>query len=330
MINKKEKKPLGSILIVFEDKKSSRYYIQSKIDALDLNKQTQIEIYTDKDEGGEDPKSTAEFALEKIEKLNKNLKEEGRLPINQVFCVVDVDSHDADNNNPHKNKVRDCVQICQGNSNSNLEFVPIISNECFEVWYILHFKILGDSKPISRPMSRGKSKKTRKFIADDERTDKLLGKYLGSAYAKNETDIYTVLQNANADETQAIANAKWLETYHRKNENVLMEPYYFTNPSTNVYRLVERLNEIHLQIYPPPVSEITKDDIKNNHFLEDYIAELVILINRHFENASKKQKIDLVENILKKPYNNQAYIDYYNEIGLYIIANHEDFKYQKQ
>jgi hypothetical protein len=332
-MNKKEKTPLGSILIVSEDTKSSRFYIESKIATLQLRKQTYIEIYVGGEIAGKDkkksrdPKSAAEFAIKQLQDLNKTLNEEEKAPITQVFCVVDVDNHDADANNPHKNKVRDCVQICQGNSNSNIEFVPIISNECFEAWYILHFKNSGDSKPISRPMSRGKSKKTRKFIADDERTDKLLEKYLGSAYAKNETDIYTVLQNANADETQAIANAKWLEDYHRKNQNVLMEPYYFANPSTNVYRLVERLTEINLQIYPPPVSEITKDDIKNNRFLEDYIAELVILINMHFENASKKQKIDLVQGILNNPYNNKACIDFRTEIAAYVNENHEHFKF---
>jgi RloB-like protein len=327
MKNKKEAKPLGSILIVFEDKKSSRFYTDAKIDALKLRQSRQINIYTQKDNTKNkktNPNGIIKEAIKKLEEVNQELKNQEKLPINQVFCVVDVDNHDADVNNPTKNQVRDCVQICQSNSNTEIEFVPIISNECFEVWYILHFKTLGDSRPIYRKMSGTTHKRA---ISDDERTDKLLEKYLGTSYAKGNDEIYTALQSVKADEAKAIANAKWLENYHTQNENAIMSPYYFANPSSNMYRLVERLNEIHVQMYPPPSSDITINDVKTEGFLEEYIVELVTLINMHFENESRQHKIALVESILKKPYNNEACIAFPNEIAPYVHQNHEHFKF---
>lgn len=89
------------------------------------------------------------------------------------------------------------------------------SNECFELWFILHFGF------------------TDNCLGRDY--DKKLSALLGRKYTKNDTDIYDDIKGK---ESLAIKNAKKLETMHEKNG---VKSPLRRDPSTTVYKLVERL-----------------------------------------------------------------------------------------
>jgi RloB-like protein len=93
-------------------------------------------------------------------------------------------------------------------------FQVAYSNECFELWYILHFQFLSTGLPRS------------------DYEDKL-SELLGQKYRKNDSTIYQQLL-----EKQQVAikyAEKLLETYDRTNPEQ-------DNPSTTVHLLVQALN----------------------------------------------------------------------------------------
>ncbi len=90
------------------------------------------------------------------------------------------------------------------------------SNEAFEIWYLLHFEFYNTG--ISR-----------------NQYNKLISKHLGFTYKKNSKDMYRLLQKI-GNEEQAIKWAQKLnDSYDHKNPAE-------ENPSTTVYKLVEKLN----------------------------------------------------------------------------------------
>ncbi|MFA6297086.1 MAG: RloB family protein [Candidatus Paceibacterota bacterium] len=93
------------------------------------------------------------------------------------------------------------------------------SNECFELWFILHFELLNTS------------------LGRNNHRDKLT-KLLNQKYDKSSSDIYSLIRDK---EEVAIRNAKKLELDHDKENK--KEPSK-RNPSTTVYKLVERLREL--------------------------------------------------------------------------------------
>lgn len=90
------------------------------------------------------------------------------------------------------------------------------SNECFELWFILHFEFLQTS--LGRNNFESK-----------------LTKLLGKKYGKNSSDIYELIKDK---ENDAIRNAEKLEEMHDKQGVVSQEK---RDPSTAVHKLVERL-----------------------------------------------------------------------------------------
>jgi RloB-like protein len=89
------------------------------------------------------------------------------------------------------------------------------SNECFELWYILHFQFLNTGLPRS------------------DYEDKL-SELLGAKYRKNDSTIY---QQLLGKQSIAIKHAqKLLATYDRSNPEK-------NNPSTTVHLLVQALNK---------------------------------------------------------------------------------------
>jgi hypothetical protein len=133
-------------------------------------------------------------------KLNKDKK------FDRVWCVFDRDpSPDETPKNFNK-----ALEIAKK------EGISIAySNECFEVWYLLHF----DSHGI--PTSRKDYKKK-------------LTKLLGLDYTKNSEDMYEILKDK---QEKAIENAiKLLAIYDPPNPAS-------DNPATTVHLLVEELNK---------------------------------------------------------------------------------------
>lgn len=92
------------------------------------------------------------------------------------------------------------------------------SNECFELWFVLHFEYLNNS--IGRRALRSK-----------------LSKLLGIRYTKS-ADIYAIVKSK---EATAIKNAKKLEKIYNDTD---ITSFTYRDPSTTVYKLVERLREL--------------------------------------------------------------------------------------
>lgn len=122
----------------------------------------------------------------------------------EVWCVFDHDSFSAAS-------IRSAYKLALEEG-----FKVAASNECFELWYLLHYKFLDVA------------------VNRDEYT-KQLKKLLGD-YQKNSLDMYEKLLMKQAD---AIRNAKRLKDQHHP----MSDPCQ-CKPHTTVYALVERLNRL--------------------------------------------------------------------------------------
>ena len=132
---------------------------------------------------------------EEREKINK--------PYVEVWCVFDRDDFKKVNfNNAFDLAKQNSIKIAY-------------SIECFELWYLLHFKYMKSA--ISR----------WQYITK-------LNELISTGYTKNNPKTYYLLKDK---QNTAIKNAKrLLNEYYT-------EKLYDRNPSTTVFKLVERLNE---------------------------------------------------------------------------------------
>jgi len=99
--------------------------------------------------------------------------------------------------------------------------IPIVSNQCFELWYLLHF------------MNFSTGYLHRKTV--EEKLEQVIGK----KYLKSDGTIYQLLKNK-GDEKNAIHLSKKLKTSAEIDSD---ERNPLKNPSTDVYVLIERLNK---------------------------------------------------------------------------------------
>ncbi|MDR3244605.1 MAG: RloB family protein [Elusimicrobiota bacterium] len=189
-------KKTKSILIICEGVKTEPNYFykfKEKIeDANDIN----IKIYGK----GANTLSLVDMAIEmRDEKPNEYI---------EVWCVFDKDSFKADNfdNAIHKAESK--------------KIRAAWSNECFELWYMLHFDY--HTAALNR-------KQYTKVLNKSFQKNKINKKY-----KKNDKDMYNILENR---QHIAIRNAEKLILQFRANT------YHLQNPSTTVYSLVKRLNE---------------------------------------------------------------------------------------
>lgn len=193
------KKP---ILIVCEDSKSSVLYLRAKTKDLRLHV-TDVEVSGKSDSA---PVSVVEYALERKKQNLREAKRNGTEPYDRIYCVMDVDDHP---------KLKEAIESALANG-----LIPIVSNECFELWYLLHF------------IDYSTKTRSRKEI------NKELEKYLGKKYDKSDTDIYSVIKSK---ELNALKNADRLYKDARKESN---ERYPMRNPSTEMHMLIEYLNSL--------------------------------------------------------------------------------------
>ncbi len=123
----------------------------------------------------------------------------------QVWCVFDRD--------PSSVTVNDFNTAIQEAKNNN--FQVAYSNECFELWYFLHFHF------INTPINKNNCEKQLTLL-------------LNMKYQKNSTFMYDKLQDK---QSTALKNAEiLLKQYHPKNPAQ-------DNPSTTVHLLVQELNK---------------------------------------------------------------------------------------
>jgi len=195
------KKP---ILIVCEDSKSSVLYLRNKIIDLRLNP---IDVEVD---GNSDstPVSVVNYAIERKKEQKRKATKEGTEEYGEVYCVMDVDDHPS---------IKKAIQQAKDNS-----LIPIVSNQSFELWYLLHFIEYSTA-----------------YIHRDDIVKKLKS-YLGKEYEKADNKIYEFLK-VKGNEEKAIQNSKKLK---QSAETESDERNPLRNPSTDVFMLIEKLNSL--------------------------------------------------------------------------------------
>lgn len=190
-----------SVLIVCEDSKSSPDYFKKFRSKLRL---TSVDVEICGKECGNAPISVVDYAKEKKLKIDTS-------PIrdyDEIFCVVDVDDHPS---------LGDAIQKARDN---DLEI--IISNPCFEYWYILHFEKIG----------RSYSSRNRLYSHLNTHL-----KNHGCEYSKGGCDFFDIVHPRTEF---AVNNSKEILRSQWPDEEDLRK----CNPSTDVHRVVECLNTI--------------------------------------------------------------------------------------
>lgn len=313
-------KQLQPILIVTEDKKSAKNYLECRIKALGLGSSKLAKV----EHKDSSPISVVEGAEAFYKaQLHKSKPSGGELPYKKVYCVMDVDNHDSDQTNPDKKSLTKALLKIKllNNSYPNCEFIPIVSNECFEVWYVLHFKVKGDTKMIRRPSDPKKSN-NKNHIDDKERYDKILAKN-DIKYNKSSDLGSIIFEHIKDKEQKAIENARWLEDNHNNNDTHLP---YCGNPSTEVYKLIEDLIDLSNKNSPQTVIEqapFSKDDLQYYPYEESFIMELIDKINEFHPNYSKSEKNKMLHLLLIDKNTD----NFSEEITSYFWAKHKQYHF---
>jgi RloB-like protein len=191
-------KPIRRYLIVCEDEKSGADYLRGfKIPS------EYAEVVT---QGG---LGNADSLVEKALAIRKRAANQGK-PYVFVWCVFDRDSFPAANFN------RAFDLVCQIN-----DVEVIWANECFELWYLLHFCYRVTA--ISR----------HALLSE-------LSSYLQIKYDKAHTQMYDLLEGKM--ET-ALLHAQKLEDSYNGHVNACED-----NPSTNIHHLINRLVKLKIGI----------------------------------------------------------------------------------
>lgn len=160
-----------------------------------------INILLEKPQGSA-PINIVDFALEYCEKNDG---------VDDVFCVFDRDEHTTfqtalDKINNYKSPTF---------AKSKPLFNAIISNPCFEIWLLIHFKYT------TKSYSKNGSKSSSTNVYND-----LLKVFPG--YSKTMMNLFSQL---NSQLTTALENAKKLSTYNVQTDTI--------NPSTNMHELID-------------------------------------------------------------------------------------------
>jgi RloB-like protein len=144
---------------------------------------------------------------ETIAVVNKAIELMAAKTFDRVWCVFDRDPSNVNNT---ATRFRQALQVA---AKENIKVA--YSNECFEIWYLLHFHLYSTAVP---------------------RSDykKKLTKLIGCNYAKNSDDMYARLADR---QPQAIKNAQTLLASYDPHDPER------DNPATTVHLLVEELNK---------------------------------------------------------------------------------------
>ena len=197
--------PGKSVLIVCEDSKASPDYFERFRKKLRLST---VNVEVCGEECGSDPKSVVDYTKgrKQSEETSTRIDE-----YDNIFCVVDVDEHSS---------LGDAVQTARDNN-----ICLVISNPCFEYWYILHFEKTGSSYNSRTELYRK------------------LTKHLKQQYDKSSCDFFDFIYPATQT---AIRNSKEILSGQWHNEPDLRQ----CNPSTHVHRVVECIMDIAAKSRP--------------------------------------------------------------------------------
>ena len=193
------KEPRKSILIVSEGSKTEPIYFNSLKRILRLA-MVEVDIVGE----GAAPITVVDRAIE-MRHARKRLAKTSitKAAYEVVYCVIDVEAPKAESLSRAANKARD----------NKLEV--ILSNPCFEYWYILHFR------KTSAPF--GTSQKAKSALRQEHR-----------AYCESDTTIFDVVYPKTAD---AIRHSKQVLNEQHNDAEDLSD----CNPSTHVHKIVEYL-----------------------------------------------------------------------------------------
>jgi hypothetical protein len=235
------------ILIVCEDEKSNFFYIKEKVNACKPNSSAvqivEFEIFNSKDtnlegkEIGQQTDKLMNFAISKVETLNNSFSNGGdefeRNFYRQVYCIGDVDDNET-----YGGKITLAFAELEKakTANPNIAFHLLLSNECFEIWYILHFQ------DITEPLYRGTKPQIDagliKLDCNNKIRDVLKNTTSISFIQQKTSDKYFEITQENDREAQAIQRAKNLAKAKTPTDK------FAPNPSTDVYILIEMLNNL--------------------------------------------------------------------------------------
>jgi len=131
-------------------------------------------------------------------------------PYIHVYCVFDKDDFDVERYGAAFSKAA-----------AHNDLTAIWANECFELWYLLHFEF--------RNTGLGRAEIFRKLSEEG---------LLGKKYDKSDKSVYTLLESKHQ---VAIENSKKLLNAAKEEE--IRSPWR-VNPSTNVHEIVEAMNAL--------------------------------------------------------------------------------------
>ena len=307
-VQKKLRKKPEIILIVCEDSKSSSFYIEQKAKSVGIPLYKSIEkVKFDKGnveiQGlGGDPIYLVSKAIERKNNFRSEQKRRQSYPFSKVFCVMDVDDHHS--------LAEAIVKINEENKkDTETEIIPIISNECFEVWYILHFELI--KRELYRN-SKTKRAKNKQFISPENNLSKLIEKYLGiKKYEKGNENIFELLK-LKGNESAAIIRANDLNKHHLEVNKIKTNDIYKFNPSTQVHKLIIKLNEMSHNELEYKFETLQETDLLKIDYLcsnKSFILMLWELMHNTYSKLTYSERFILLIEIFTKPYNNKAFIE---------------------
>jgi RloB-like protein len=186
--NMGNRKPIPTFLIVCEGEKTEKYYFES----FPVSTRPEVKIVGS--------------GRETIAVVNKALELMKEKSFDRVWCVFDRD--------PSRDKTAQRFNDALQKADSKGISVAY-SNECFEIWFLLHFHFYNTAIP-------------------REDYGKMLTKLMQIEYEKNSADMYKLLED---NQPKAIKHAiKLLAIYDPHNPES-------DNPATTVHLLVEELNQ---------------------------------------------------------------------------------------
>jgi RloB-like protein len=235
------KKPFKiGLFILMEDESSNFYYLQDKIKYCNLNPNNILyELKNSSDIGNKTQANrivaeTLKLVANRNAALKERIDEDADTPIDyvpftEIYCVIDLDHNHLEpkTGDSHLAQAQNAIQTAQVRG---INIALILSNECFEIWYILHFQ------DINEPLYRKNSKNKAQIRTDKTNSIEFLqNQYLGRN-SKKFKYYFNKITEKGGSETNAITRAKALAT-------TITHTNPLHNPSTDMYILIERLNE---------------------------------------------------------------------------------------
>lgn len=192
---KKGKKERNSILIVCEGEATEPiyYHFFRKENRLSTDI---VDIYGK--ECGTNPLTVVNFAID------KSKEKKGYEKYKAVYCVFDVDTHEH---------ISQAIQLAKSH-----EFIPVISNICFEYWLFLHIKSYNRAATCCDELES----EIKKEITTYEKSNKEVIEKLAESY------------------DEAVERVRLIKT--SRDWSNLLE----TNPSTNAFIVVEAIKLIKI------------------------------------------------------------------------------------